>query len=95
MLFALEVILSSFAARHMSAIVIASVTAAVTTQSLVGDSLAIRAGVYQLGDPRELVLYAGLAVVVVAVGIIFLRLLGGLQSLCRSTRGVLGAFCVP
>ena len=32
MLFALEVILSSFAARHMSAIVIASVTAAVTTQ---------------------------------------------------------------
>ena len=31
MLFALEVILSSFAARHMSAIVIASITAAVTT----------------------------------------------------------------
>ena len=79
MLFALEVILSSFAARHMSAIVIASVTAAVTTQSLVGDELAIRAGVYQLGDPRELLLYAGLAVVVVAVGIIFLRLLGGLH----------------
>ena len=31
MLFALEVILSSFAVRHMSAIVIASITAAVTT----------------------------------------------------------------
>jgi CIC family chloride channel protein len=32
MLFALEVILSSFAARHMSAIVIASITAAITTR---------------------------------------------------------------
>lgn len=90
MLFALEVILASFAARHMSAIVIASVTAAVTTQSLVGNELAIRAGVYQLGDPRELLLYAGLAVVVVAVGILFLRLLGGLQRFVRPREATLG-----
>jgi CIC family chloride channel protein len=90
MLFALEVILSSFAARHMSAIVIASVTAAVTTQSLVGDELAIRADVYQLGDPRELLLYAGLAIAVVAVGILFLRLVGGLERLIKPRVASLG-----
>jgi CIC family chloride channel protein len=90
MLFALEVILSSFAARHMSAIVIASVTAAVTTRSLVGDELAIRAGVYQLGDARELLLYAGLAIVIVAIGIFFLRLLGGLDRFVRPREASLG-----
>jgi len=84
MLFALEVILSSFAARHMSAIVIASVAAAVTTQTLVGEELAIRTGVYELGDARELLLYAGLAVVVVAVGILFLRLFGGVERFARA-----------
>ena len=90
MLFALEVILSSFAARHMSAIVIASVAAAVTTQSLVGEELAIRAEVYQLGDARELLLYAGLAIVVVAVGILFLRLFKGLESFVHPREGSLG-----
>jgi len=90
MLFALEVILSSFAARHMSAIVIASVTAAVTTQSLVGEELAIRADVYQLGDARELLLYAGLAIAVVAVGILFLRLVGGLERLIKPRVASLG-----
>jgi len=90
MLFALEVILASFAARHMSAIVIASVTAAVTTQSLVREELAIRAEVYQLGDARELLLYAGLAILVVAVGILFLRLLGGLERVVKPREASLG-----
>ena len=90
MLFALEVILFSFAARHMSAIVIASVTAAVTTQSLVGEELAIRAGVYELADARELLLYAGLAVVIVAIGVLFLRLLGGLDRFVRPREAALG-----
>jgi len=90
MLFALEVILSSFAARHMSAIVIASVTAAITTQTLIGEELAIRTGVYELGDVRELVLYAGLAVLVVAVGILFLRLFGGIERFARARERSLG-----
>lgn len=80
MMFALEIILASFATRHMSAIVIASVTAAVTTQTLVGEELALGAGVYRLGDFRELLLYAGLALIVVAVGVGFLRLVSGLDS---------------
>ncbi len=90
MLFALEVILSSFAARHMSAIVIASVTAAITTQTLVGSELAISAESYRLGSPLELLLYAGLAILVVAVGIAFLRLVGGLERFVRARDRSLG-----
>ncbi len=73
MLFALEVILSSFAVRHMSAIVLASVTAAVTTRLIVGEELAIRTGTYRVVDPTELLLYLGLAFVVLVVGLLFLR----------------------
>jgi CIC family chloride channel protein len=75
MLFALEVILSSFAVRHMSAIVIASVTAAVTTRTIVGEELAIRTGTYRSVAASELLLYLGMALVVVIVGLIFLRVL--------------------
>lgn len=73
MLFALEVILVSFAPRHMSSVVIASVTAAITSQTLVGPELALNAGVYQLGAFSELVLYGLLALLVVAVGFFFLK----------------------
>lgn len=74
MLFALEVILVSFAARHMSAVVIASVAAAITTQTIVGPELALNAGSYN-SSFSELALYALLALVVVAVGFFFLRFL--------------------
>ncbi|MPZ51853.1 MAG: CBS domain-containing protein [Acidimicrobiia bacterium] len=75
MLFAMEVILSSFAVRHMSAIVIASVSAAVTSRLLVGDELAMASSAFTLGDPRELAVYLGLALVVAVIGVGFLWLL--------------------
>jgi CIC family chloride channel protein len=90
MLFALEVILASFATRHMSAIVIASITAAVTTRLLVGSQLAIVAGTYGLGNPGELVLYALLALAVVAVGVFFLKLLDRLILLAAAQNRSLG-----
>jgi len=90
MLFALEVILSSFAARHMSAIVLASITAAVTTRTIVGPELAIRAEPYQLGNFSELFLYAGLAIVVVAVGVFFLKLLDRVETFVRRPGRSLG-----
>lgn len=85
MLFALEVILGSFAVRHMSAIVVASVTAAVTTRQIVGPELAITAGVHGLGDPRELLLYIALAVVLVAVGLLFLKVLSRVERLAEQS----------
>ncbi len=75
MLFALEVILSSFASRHLSAVVIASVTAAVTTRSIVGEELAINAGAYKLNDFGELIPYGFMALVVVVFGLLFLKML--------------------
>jgi CIC family chloride channel protein len=76
MLLAMEVILVSFAPRHMSAVVIASVTAAITSQSLVGDELALSVGQQMsLNSFPELILYALLALVIVAIGVFFLRFL--------------------
>jgi CIC family chloride channel protein len=73
MLFALEVILVSFAVRHMSAVVIASVVAAVTTTTLLGSEDTLSASVYQLGSPRELILYAGLAIIASGAAVLFIR----------------------
>ena len=90
MLFALEVILSSFAARHMSAIVIASITAAVTTRTIVGEELALQTGEYRLQEFSELILYAGLALVIVLIGVLFLNGLGRLDSFLRPRARALG-----
>jgi len=75
MMFALEVILSSFAVRHISAVVITSVAAAVTTHSLVGEEQFLRSPSFELDDPAQLILYAILAVLAVLFGILFLRVL--------------------
>jgi chloride channel protein, CIC family len=81
MLFALEVILSSFAARHMSSIVIASIAAAITSRLLVGPELALEAGFYRLNSFEELLAYGALAVLVVAVGLAFLWMLDRMEGL--------------
>jgi CIC family chloride channel protein len=73
MLFAMEVILGNFAIRHLNAVVVASVTAAVTTRSLVGQERILSAESHALGDPTELLLYAGLGILAALVGFLFLR----------------------
>ncbi len=92
MLFALEVILSSFATRHMSAIVIASVTAAVTTRTVIGPELEVQAGIYGMGSFSELIPYTGLAVAVVAIGIGFLFILDKFDGFSRRHDRSLGFF---
>jgi chloride channel protein, CIC family len=81
MLFAMEVILGNFAIRHLNAVVVASVTAAVTTRSLVGEDLILRAFPHRVRDPRELLLYAALGVLAALVGWIFLKLIDRVESL--------------
>jgi CIC family chloride channel protein len=83
MLFALEVILASFAPRHMSSVVIASVTAAITTETLIGEERSLNAGSYAMESFTELPLYALLALIVVAVGFVFLRTLEGVETLAQ------------
>ncbi|MGI9666569.1 MAG: chloride channel protein [Acidimicrobiia bacterium] len=73
MLFAMEVILGSFAIRHLNAVVIASVVAAVTADLLVGEELLLTSPAQRVGDPIELLLFVGLAVLAVAIGLLYLR----------------------
>jgi CIC family chloride channel protein len=73
MLFAMEVILGSFAIRHLNAVVIASVGAAVTANILIGQDLILTSPEHALEDSRELILYAILALLAVGIGIVFLK----------------------
>lgn len=75
MLFAMEVILSSFAIRHLNAVVIASVVAAITAELLIGEEHLLSSPAQRVGEPIELLLFVGLAVAAVAVGLLFLRAL--------------------
>jgi CIC family chloride channel protein len=74
MMFAMEVILGSFAIS-LNAVVIASVAAAVTAELIVGEEAILTAPAHALGSPVELLLYAVLAVLAVFVGILYLRAL--------------------
>ena len=75
MLFAMEVILRSFSVRHLNAIVITSVAAAVTTSSLVEAERILTSPPHELTDPKQLILYAALALLAVLFGFFFLRVL--------------------
>jgi len=81
MLFAMEVILGNFAIRHLNAVVVASVSAAVTTRSIVGEDHILRAIPHQVRDPWELALYALLGVLAALVGWLFLRTIDTVDSL--------------
>ena len=80
MLFAMEVILGNFAIRHLNAVVIASVTAAVTTRTLVGEERILSAVPHEVGDPRELLLYAALGVAAAGFGFLFLKAFDGVHG---------------
>ena len=75
MLFAMEVMLRTFSVRHLSAVVVASVAAAVTNESLVGSEELLRAPRYGVIDPRELLLYAGVGLLAVIAGYGLLKML--------------------
>ncbi|MFZ0013115.1 MAG: chloride channel protein, partial [Acidimicrobiia bacterium] len=72
MFFAMEVILREISVRHLHTIVIASVAGAVVAHSVIGDELTFDVPAYALDDPRHLVLYGILGLVVVALAWLFL-----------------------
>lgn len=73
MLFALEVVLGSFSVSHLSTVVVASITGAVVTRSILGESLTFDVTAYPLTSPWELVLYGLLGIVAAVVAYFFLR----------------------
>ncbi len=81
MLFAMEVILGGFHVRHLNTVVVASVSAAVVSRSLVGAELGFPIVKYPLADPRELLAYAVVGLLAVAAGYLFLRSLDAFERL--------------
>ncbi len=73
MLFAMEVIIGGFAIRHLNAVVVASVAAAVTTRELIGAERLLSSPSHVVGHPAELLLYALLGLVAFGAGLLFLR----------------------
>lgn len=73
MLFAMEVILGNFAIRHLNAVVISSVAAAVTARELVGAERLLTAPPHRLGHPAELILYTVLGVLAFLLASLFIR----------------------
>jgi len=72
MFFAMEVILREFSLRHVHNVVVASVAGAVVSRSLVGEELTFRISPYSLDDPRQLILYALLGLVTMAMAWFYL-----------------------
>ena len=90
MLFAMEVILRTLSIRHLSAVVVASVAAAVTTKTITGGEQILRAPAYGLIEGREwqeLLVYGavGIAAALLAWG--FLRMLGMTERLSSRLPG--------
>lgn len=75
MFFAMEVILRKFSIRHVHTIVVASVAGAVVAHSIIGEELTFQVPAYRLDDPRQLMLYGLLGLIVVAFAYLFLRAL--------------------
>ena len=86
MLFSLEVLLGGFAVRHLNAVVVASVAAAVTTRSIVSEEFILTAPTHRLNDLAELGLYAVLGMLAVVFGVVFLKILDGVDLQKRLVR---------
>lgn len=81
MLFAMEVILGNLAIRHLNAVVVASVVAAVTTHTLVGEEQILSSPGGSFDDPRELLLYLLLGLIAVGAGLLFVQILTWVSDL--------------
>jgi CIC family chloride channel protein len=75
MFFAMEVILGAFSVRHLHTVVVASVTGAVISRSILGEELTFRLVPYSLGDPAQLLLYGVLGLLAVGFAWVFLQAL--------------------
>ncbi len=84
MLFAMEVILGNLAIRHLNSVVVASVTAAVTTHTLLGEEQILSSPLGTFEDPREMLLYLVLGLLAAAAGLLFVRILTWVADLKKN-----------
>ncbi|HEX4700410.1 MAG TPA: chloride channel protein, partial [Actinomycetes bacterium] len=86
--FALELLLRDFAAESFGAVVLAAVTASVAGRAAFGDTPFLRLPAFSLTSPWEYLLYATLGLAAGAAGVLFTRVLYGVEDICdRLWRG--------
>ncbi len=71
--FAMEVILGAFSVKQLQTLVVATVTAAVVSRSILGEELTFRLEPYSLNNPSQLLLYGALGLLTVAFAWVFLE----------------------
>ena len=79
--FALEVILRDFETRAFGVVVLGSVTAAAIAHAFFGSEAFLHLPQFTLWSPAELLLYAALGAVAGAVGVLFIRVLYGIEDI--------------
>jgi chloride channel protein, CIC family len=79
--FALELILRDFQTESFGVVVLSSVTASVIGRAAFGDYPFLQLPSFTLNSPAELLLYAGLGVIAAVVGVVFIRVLYGIEDL--------------
>ena len=92
-MFALEIVLAGFAASQIAPVVLACVTATVTSRALLGGSTELRPVSWSLAHPSEIAVYLVLGVVAGLCGIVYAGSLSFAEDIFEGHRGgELGAF---
>ncbi|HEY2764452.1 MAG TPA: nitroreductase family deazaflavin-dependent oxidoreductase [Pseudonocardiaceae bacterium] len=81
-IFAMELILGSFAVEAFGAVALSSVTASVVGRAVLGDEVFLRLPGARLHHPAEYLLVALLGVLVGGVGVLFIRVLYRVEDVC-------------
>ncbi|NYH79792.1 CIC family chloride channel protein [Actinopolyspora biskrensis] len=86
--FAMELILRDFAVESFGAVVLSSVTASVIGRAVMGNEAFLTLPDFHLQNPGEFLLFALLGVLIGVVGLLFSKVLYGVEDLCdRLWRG--------
>jgi CIC family chloride channel protein len=89
-LFALEIVIAGFAAEQIAPVVLACVTATVTSRALLGGGTDLQPVTWTLAHPYEIGVYLLLGVVAGLCGVVYVRSLAWAEGLFGGSRG--GAF---
>lgn len=80
--FAMELILADFTAQAFGMVVLASVTSSVIGRTMLGDVPFLELPPFSVAGPHEYVLFAALGLLAGLVGVLFTRVLYGIEDAC-------------
>jgi CIC family chloride channel protein len=86
-LFALEIVIAGFAAEQIAPVVLACVTATVTSRALIGGGTDLQPVAWTLAHPSEIGVYLLLGVMAGLCGVVYVRSLAWAEGLFHGSRG--------